>query len=144
MNKLAYVALLLTATILFAWIFIQYWPITVIVPNTQPYKVLTKKVKVGEQLIYLVDACKKIAVPSVVSRSFVDGVTYPSITSINNVSVGCGRTKVSILVPNFIVPGVYHVVLNIQYKINPLRTDTYHFKTETFEVLPEASSSATK
>lgn len=135
MNKISFATVLLTGIILIGWILIQFWPVTAIVPNTQPYKILTKKVKVGGQLVYVVDACKKIKASSVVSRAFVDGIRYPAITSFNNVPVGCTKTKVSILVPNFITPGVYHLELNVQYKINNLRVDTYQFTTEEFEVV---------
>lgn len=134
LNKISFGVICFTALLLMSWILIQLWPITVITPLTQPYKVITKKVKVGEQLIYVVDACKNINASSVVSRAFVDGIRYPAITTINNVPTGCQKTNVSILVPNFVAPGVYHLELNVQYKINAFRVDTYQFNTENFEV----------
>jgi hypothetical protein len=123
------------AVLIIAWVLIQLWPVTVLKPNTQPYKILTPKVKVGDQVIYLVDVCKYKNVQGTIERTFVDDVRYPSITSIGNIKPGCTKTKVSVQVPNFVVPGIYHLELNASYKINPFRTDFYQLSTETFEVL---------
>lgn len=135
LNKISSGVILFTAVLLITSLLIKVWPVTVTRPNVQPYKVLTPKVRVGDQLVYVVDSCKYLKVTGIVSRSFVDGVRYPSITSSGIVKPGCSKTKVAIQVPNYVVPGIYHVDLSVQYQINPFRTDTYNFYTENFEVI---------
>lgn len=129
--------LVLSTALLVLYFCLKFWPITVIRPNVQPYKVVTEKVRVGSNFIYTVDACKFTDSPATVSRVFVDGIRYPSVTSTNNVKKGCNKTNVSIQVPNYVEPGIYHLELNVVYKINALRNDTYKFSTEGFEVIPE-------
>lgn len=134
--------IIITALLMVSWIVIQVWPVTVMKPNVQPYKVVTKQVRVGGQLVYIVDACKYLTTTGIVTRTFADGVRYPSIITTGFVKPGCSSTKVSVLVPNYVVPGTYHLELSIQYQINPFRADTYQFTTDNFEVLPAASTSS--
>lgn len=113
-------------------------PVNVIKPNVQPYKVLTKEVQVGKQLVYVVDACKYIDTTAKVTRIFVDakeGTEYPPITESNNISTGCNVSGVSLPIPPFLLPDrEYYMKLDINYKINALRDQPYHFRTETFMV----------
>ncbi len=113
---------------------ILFWPINVVKTNHQPYKILTPMVAAGANVTYLVDACKYIGVRSTVTRTFADGVRYPSTTSSNNISTGCKKTKVSIPVPNYVPAGKYHLDLDIVFQVNPFRQVSYHFQTESFQV----------
>lgn len=135
LNRISFLILSTLIILLISWIIIQVWPVTVIKPNIQPYKVATKKVKVGGQLVYMVNACKYYATTGIVTRTFADGVRYPALVSSGNVKPGCTNSKVSIIVPNYIVPGIYHLELSVQYQINPFRADTYQFYTENFTVV---------
>lgn len=135
LNKILLGCVIVAILTLISFLAIEYWPITIIRANQQPYKVLTKKVKIGSQLVYVVDACKYVKATAAVSRAYVDGLRYPSIESLDNIVVGCKKTNVSVLIPNYIVPGTYHLELNVRYRINALRTDSYQFLTEDFEVV---------
>lgn len=135
MYKFSALALILSGVAIFTLFYILFWPVQVIKPNTIPYKVLTPIVKVGGDLVYQVDACKFIDSKATVYRSFVDGQRYPALISFNNIRKGCGITNVKIPVPNFVIPGKYHLELDIEYRINALKSVTYHFRTEEFYII---------
>lgn len=120
--------------LLFILLGMLYWPVTVIKPLIQPYKILTPVVKVGDNIIYEVNACKYYETTGTITRSFEDGAIYPAISSQGNVTKGCTKSEVSVAVPNYIPPGVYHLNLDAAYQINPIRTIIYHFKTSDFVV----------
>lgn len=117
----------------------EYFPIEVIRARVQPYKILTPIVRPGEQITYLVDACKLFRVTSTVYRTFVDGSRYPTITSSNNLPATCGKTKISTLVPLYIPSGKYHLELDLMYHVLPFKNVYYHFKTEDFKVATDSS-----
>jgi hypothetical protein len=121
-----------------AMLVMLFSPVTVIEPNRQPYKVTTKRVQVGKQLVYVVDACKYMNVSAVVGRAFVatpSGTIYPAVSDGSHVREGCGKSPVSMTVPAFLLPGRYYLHLDITYKINALKDVAYHFKTEEFEIV---------
>ena len=109
--------------------------VEVIVPNIQPYRVITKEVAPGDAFIYEVDACKYRAVPSTVTRRFVDedGTRYPQPPESSNIKEGCGKIRVPVATP-MLHPGTWYMDLEISYQVNPLRTENYRFTTETFQI----------
>lgn len=146
-NNLLYygsLSVILLAILSVGYIFyLSIFPLEIIKPKTQPYKVLTPIVYQGEQLIYEIDACKFVEVTSNVSRRFVNGVVInlPSVN--NNVKKGCFKSPTGVIVPKEVPPGTWYLQLDIEYKVNFLRTATYHFTTEKF-LVKEATSSACK
>lgn len=119
--------------------YLYFIPVRVIVPNEQPYKVKTKQVRIGEQLVYVVDACKYKDVAATVARAFVEDSRqsiYPAISEVSRLKTGCGKTDVFMTVPPSVLPGKYYLQLDITYQVNFLREENYHFETETFEILP--------
>lgn len=135
-NKLS--SLFLGGMILVSLIFLylMFWPVEIIKPNVQPYKIQTPIVHIGGQVIYVIDACKYRETTAQVSRRFVNGVIFmlPPVT--NNVPKGCFITPTSVTIPSEITPGTWYLQLDIEYKVNFLRTKSYHFKTDTFQVIP--------
>lgn len=121
-----------------------YWPIKVISPQIQPYKVSTKTVKIGTSMTYQVNACKYIEVRGTITRNFVDSkdVEFPGSTAFNAVSTGCHITAVTIPVPNYLPPETYHLKISVNYPFfNELRIVNYNYTTDTFKVI-EATESA--
>lgn len=115
-----------------------FWPVTVIKPNIQPYKVLSKQVKQNQTIVYEVDACKYYDLISMVRRQIViNGVIYDLPLTQNNVSQGCGKTDIGVWIPDSLPTGHAYIELSIQYKINALRDETYYFKTQEFDILPQ-------
>lgn len=135
MYKLSTLVLFTTFILMTGLFAILFFPINVLTTNRQPYKVLTPKIKVGGVLIYQVDACKHLAVPSTVTRTFTDGVSYPAIIGSNNIKIGCSKTNIAVHVPSYIPIGQYHLELDVVYKINALRDVEYNFETESFNVI---------
>lgn len=127
------IMLLLGLTLFVGYEFL--WPVEVIVPTTQPYKVLTPQVKAGDSLIYIVDACKKMNASTTVVRRFVDHVVLSQPSEPSNIRVGCGQTEVTVVVPKLLTPGTWYLALDISYQINPFRSKEYHLRTEDFQVI---------
>ena len=133
LHKASIVSLAVSIVCLFTIIFLLFWPTTVIVPNRQPYRVITPTVKAGENMVYEVDACKYYDVSSMVTREIVvESVHYPLSPLQNNISKGCNKTHVSIMIPSVIPPGTAYLDLTVSYYLSALKTETYHFKTEEF------------
>lgn len=119
-----------------------FYPTKVIVPKMQPYPVLTRNVVVGNQLQYVVDACKYQDITSTVLRSFVNtksDVIYPALQSQGSVSVGCNKTTVATTVPLFLPEGDYYLALDVIYHVNRLQDRTYHFTTAPFHVATQSA-----
>lgn len=121
---------------LFIGLFLALKPVDIIKPNTQPYRVLTPVVKAGEPMVYEVDACKNKDLPSMVSRRFVDeaGVRYPLPTIESNVILGCNKSGVPVATYPTMKPGKWYLALDVTYQVNLLRSQSYHFTTDTFEI----------
>lgn len=115
-----------------------FWPIEIITPNIQPYKIINHQVRQGESLIYQVDACKYYDLVSMVRRQIIiDGVVYDLPLTQNNVQKGCGKTDVAVFISPALPTGHAYIELTIQYKVNALRDETYYFKTEGFDILQQ-------
>lgn len=137
MYKLSVVLLSVVSFFSVVMLLLLFYPVTITKPNVQPYKVITKNITTGGQLVYVVDACKYVDVESHVTRSFVNVATmteYPAIQGQNNVGTGCHKTPVTAQVPLYIPAGVYYLQLDVVYKVNALQDKTYHFTTEDFTV----------
>lgn len=135
--RLSVLFLLVVASFSVVLLFMIFAPVTVIKPNIQPYEVDQKTVRQGESVTYVVDACKYMDVTSLVNRSIViDGVIFDLPMTQNNISPGCNKSKVSVLIPNSLPAGKAYIELTVEYKINALRDQTYHFKTKEFTILP--------
>lgn len=137
-SKIAYyISMFIIATaIMFVSIasYFAFKSVQVIHPNVQPYHVITKELKAGDTFIYEVDACKYRALSSVVTRRFVDenGTRYPQPPEASNIVEGCGKIRVPVGTPSTLHGGVWYMDLEVAYKVNPLRTENYHFTTDTF------------
>lgn len=116
--------------------FMALKPVKVVVPNKQPYEVMTKTIKAGDNMIYIADVCKHKAILGVASRTFVDenGVNYPLPSQNTNIKTGCAQTPVVIPTLVTYAPGKWHLKIDIQYQVNPLRVQTEHFVTEEFTI----------
>lgn len=128
----------LAVMMMFGAAWLAYVPVTVLTPQVQPYLVLTPSVKSGDTLVYQVNACKYREATGVITRSFVDdsGTAYPLASVQGNVRKGCQKTNVPVIVP-VLHPGVWHVTLDVGYRVNPIRTEYYHLSTETFNITGE-------
>jgi len=139
MIHLAIYATLIISTSLILFLGYQFlWPVEVLKPIVQPYKVITKQVKQGGTLVYTVEACKLKNVSTLVVRRFVSErvVLYQPPES-SNIRIGCLPVNIEVPVPKLASPGIWHLEIDVSYKVNPFRTKEYHLETEDFEIIPE-------
>ena len=130
-------AVLLTAMGLLGYFYyLLLWPVTVTKFNVARFQVLTKNVKQGGTLLYVVDYCKYKDFSANLSRSFVDSLVYRTPNTTGNLAIGCHQVTTSLQVPLALSPGVYHLEITVSYDVNPLRTETHKLATEEFQVLP--------
>jgi hypothetical protein len=112
-----------------------------------PYQVLTFKegnnvlvettVQSGGYLQVKEKYCKKMALPSSVSRKFLDGVVYQVPIYVENRPVGCHEVIEYVYIPKALPTGKYQATIIYTYKVNPLREINYELTTEFFDVVKE-------
>lgn len=132
--KISVLFLGITSILSIAILYLLFFPISVIEPQQQPYRVITKEVSVGKYFVYEVNACKNVDTTAMIQRQFVGDVIYSLPDQNGNIQMGCSKSKVSIKVPDDIPPGRYHLELTVTYKLNVFSERTYHFTTEEFNV----------
>jgi hypothetical protein len=72
---------------------------------------------------------------AVISANIIDGVVW-YLPQVQGVRAKGSYDKLDVLanIPQTIPDGEYHVELNVEYKINPLKTVRYHFTTTKFKI----------
>lgn len=117
-----------------------YWlfqPVDII-KSKSPFPLVKKEYKKGEILEYISDYCKYTdQIPIQVKRQLIDGYAYDLPVSTNtNFPKGCGNIHVPVplYIPMIIPAGKYHIRVYATYQINPLKTYTYVWDTEEFEL----------
>lgn len=115
---------------------LAFTPVTIVKANVQPYKVITPVVNAGENMVYVANVCKYKEHVAIATRTFVDeqNVHYPLPAQASDVPAGCHDNKVIVPTLPTYHPGKWHIELDIQYQVNLFRTQSYHFKTETFTI----------
>lgn len=128
--------LMVFSSILLAYLgYVLFYPIEILEPQTQPYKAITKTVKQGGTLRYIVDACKTRNAVGVVTRIIVvDGVEFKLTPEPGTVKKGCNEVEVSIEIPETIPTGKAYMDIYISYPLNPFRNLYYFLKVEEFEI----------
>jgi len=91
----------------------------------------------GERVTYTLDFCRYEKRVATVYRALVNTyrVAYTPIHS--DLPIGCHVMNVSdITIPDFVVPDghTYYIEATVEYKINPLRTKVYHWRTVNFNI----------
>ena len=121
--------------------YMLFWPYkTVTFNQTTNLEILNqnKQLRAGEELQYKVSYCRYTDKVAIITRTIQDGVLYilPPIEGAK-VAEGCKENAtVSIAqIPKAIPPGKYTMVVTLQYKLNPLRTETHTLATEPFYVV---------
>lgn len=132
----------ITLTLCMAWaLTIQgsiWWlkPYRIITSSTRNLIVYTPIVSQGGMLEYGTYVCRSSDMQGIVSRTFVDGVRYPTTPVVTvPYPVGCANTRIAIPVPE-LPPGVYHLETDASYRVNPVRVIQYHWRSGDFLVTP--------
>lgn len=124
--------------IVFIWaIFMVWWiyPYKTATINQQPYIISESKIKQGDNLNYVIDACNYTDIVPTVTKQFVDGIVYSVPEGAIRLPMGCNKTIVSVKVPKNLPTGEYYLKVYVSYKINPIRTIISDYQTERFSVI---------
>jgi hypothetical protein len=107
-----------------------------------PYKILTfnagtgtlveTTVKSGGYLQVRENFCKKGDFTAIVSRMFIDGITYQVPVYTSNRAEGCSEQIEYVYIPKALPAGTYHIEADYSYKVNPIKTVHFKIKTENF------------
>lgn len=136
-NALKYTTYVILLCINAFVLLIAYWllfPYDVQEHYKTPYEVLTPQVKNGEELVYKVDFCKFMNADATIHPAIVDGhiVTLPSKDT--SLPRGCYELEAHVELPE-LAEGEYKYVETIKYRVNPIRTVSYTYESELFEVV---------
>lgn len=118
-------------------LFWALYPYPTITLSKQPFKVLNRTVRHGDNVLYVVGYIKQTDVIPTQYKQFVDGLVYsisPEQSRPTIISPGKGTALVSIHVPKGLPPGVYFIHTDTYYVMNPIRTIHEQSRTETFTV----------
>lgn len=137
---------LILGFVLLAWVnYSLFWPIKTltVAGSDKPIPVLTTSVFPGQPLSYELDYCKYTNLAATVHRTFIDGQIITLQDTVGQLPMGCHKTMVkTAVVPETINPGRYYLDVNVEYRINILRTEYTHYRTEYFVVLDPATGEA--
>lgn len=112
------------------------------VPTVEPHVdsqgnfVLRDTFSTGEAVTYGIEYCKDRRVPATVRAFFVDTamVEMPAVES--NWDAGCGKLIIDdFVVPRFLPTGSYYLRVEVEYRVNPLRTVKVEYRTTDFTII---------
>lgn len=117
-----------------------FWPVQTLVINNyslgNPIHVMTSVVSPGQPLEYELDYCKYSDIPSMVSRTLVDGQVITLVPTDGALPIGCHEVLVkTAVVPETVNPGRYYLNVLVSYQINPFRTERIRYYTDYFQVV---------
>lgn len=110
------------------------WPYKVVTVNQMP-TFTTQKVRAGEVIKFTLDYCKHINVPALVTRQLIDRQVIFLPEMITNLPIGCSKGEREIQLPPMMPPSTYYLHMTTTYKVNPLRSITYVWDSNHFEVV---------
>jgi hypothetical protein len=118
------------------WLFWPYQTLDIIgYSDGAPLPVVNSVVHPGEAIKYELNYCKYTDKPSVVRRTMIDGQVITLVDSPGRLPTGCHKATVkTAIVPETINPGNYYLDVSVDYKVNPIRTQTIHYRTQYFQV----------
>jgi hypothetical protein len=125
--------------------YLAFWPVkTIEVIGNDKILNPNKQVRIGDALIYQITYCKYTKAEAHIHRTLAGQITYPLPDSTNNIQPGC-RTAISrnTIIPEGISPGRYRLELTATYHVNPLRAIDVSHHSESFDILPKATSDTT-
>lgn len=111
--------------------FIAFWVVLGYVCLFCPYKTIefnsefkmAKTVYVqGEETFYTIDYCKYTDVTPVAQKRFIDGIIFSAENNKAQLTKGCRVQAVPILIPSTLPAGDYKLEVELNYKVNPIRT----------------------
>lgn len=109
-----------------------YWTITPLKPVLEITNLEAYVIKNSVVLDY--DYCKNSSQQGFITRYFKDDVLYYMSNLYSNAEKGCGHAKQAIDIPENLPNDTYTFNFEITYQVNPIKSKTYRFATNKFEV----------
>lgn len=133
-NITAYLTLGIAAVMMLYFGYLLWWPVKVydsssLVTNKTVYYP-------GDPIQWTDTYCKYKALPVKISALLSNGLLYHYTPIERNAPVGCSKVVSDIrYIPEYAEPGIYHVEITLEYKINLLRSESYKQVSNNFEIL---------
>lgn len=97
-----------------------------------------KLVKAGDTTYLIYSFCKNGKPQSAKVRRYLkDELVYFLPTLESNVQPGCQDYRVPLDIPKNLPPDKYTYNVEIEYRVNPIKTNTYYFTSDEFVVTAE-------
>ena len=139
MNKffyyISYITILSALFLIGLVLFWMVYPYRILEFQDAKFPVLSKKVVQGGSLNYYAAYCKYANIPSLLTRSFTNGILYTMPSMTTNNPTGCHKVMAIVAIPKELPVGTYQMKLLYEYDPNPIRHITIEMYTEKFEVI---------
>jgi hypothetical protein len=117
--------------------FWSWWPFNVITYNNLPFPVDKEVYEPGDNIDYTFNYCKHIGARASVTRTLTNASRTIELEGFESSSfaTGCGEVSSAVPIPIYAQPGVYRMLITVDFDVHPLRTITYRLETQEFEVV---------
>lgn len=114
--------------------YLQFYPIEVV--ELRKFRVVDREICIDGDIVMELNFEKFKDFTPDVRWTLVDGELYPLLTT--NRTAPLGITDNNLIykrMPLNVRPGVYHVEVRVDYDVTPIRTVSYTWHTEEFEII---------
>lgn len=115
-------------------IFQLTYPFEVVKLNKAPFEIEKEVYTAGDTVSYTLDFTKKLNYKPKISYFLVNGFVYPLSKAGLSRPVGKQVRTLNLTIPKETPPGIYHIQIDLEYEINPLRKILYSWSSEDFKV----------
>lgn len=137
-SKVAYKASMVVIGIAIAfvlWIGYSVFVPTQVLEVEVPIPATPTEVKAGDVVNLSFNYCKTKDLDSYIKIDFLGNYVIPSLSTTRSFPVGCHNEILAISIPAGTPNGVYSVRLEIDYRVNALRTEHYIFDSVDIKVV---------
>jgi len=107
-----------------------------VIQNPTAIQVNKSTYRAWDRITYTIDYCKYVKVKARAYRALVNG-TITSYTPIEwSFDIWCRVSKKSdLIIPEFTESDTYHIETTLEYRVNPIRTETVYWRSVDFKVI---------
>ena len=134
---LAWASILAMLCLMGLFFFWWTYPYDLVTYHNDPIPVLNenKTIKKGGTLTYELNVCQHTDIPAIVTKSFIDGITFELSQSTTIKGKGCLHKIVDVDLPKSLPAGTYRLRAVSVFKPNPIRVIRYVLDSEEFKVI---------
>lgn len=100
-----------------------------------PIPATPTRVEAGDTVNLNFDYCKHRAYDSHIKVDFIGDYVIPTLSTTRTFALGCHSENLAISIPAGSPDGIYKIRLQIDYQVNPLRTEHYVFDSVDIRVI---------